>query len=104
MAKSERKVQLIKDFETKISEVNKACTNGTNADVEGKLAELVNIEKEYRSIREAEVFAGLADTHQAIELHLSNDGRFHASVRDYKIRPEDHFISLPDSQPIKHMP
>ena len=43
MAKSERKVQLIKDFETKISEVNKACTNGTNADVEGKLAELVNI-------------------------------------------------------------
>lgn len=41
---------------------------------------------------------------QAIELHLSNDGRFHASVRDYKIRPEDHFISLPDSQPIKHMP
>ena len=52
MAKSERKVQLIKDFETKISEVNKACTNGTNADVEGKLAELVNIEKEYRSIRE----------------------------------------------------
>lgn len=69
MAKSERKAQLMKDFEAKIAEVNKACANGTNADVEGKLAELVNIEKEFRSIREAEVFAGLADTHMAIELH-----------------------------------
>lgn len=69
MAKSERKAQLLKDFEAKITEVNKACAKGTNADVEGRLQELVNIEKEFRAIRESEVFAGLADTHQAIELH-----------------------------------
>lgn len=69
MAKSERKAQLMKDFEAKIAEVNKACAKGTNADVEGKLVELTNIEKEFRAIRESEVFAGLADTHQAIELH-----------------------------------
>lgn len=69
MAKSERKAQLLKDFDAKITEVNKACAKGTNADVEGRLQELTNIEKEYRAIRESEVFAGLADTHQAIELH-----------------------------------
>lgn len=69
MAKSERKAQLLKDFDAKITEVNKACAKGTNADVEGRLQELTNIEKEYRAIRESEVFAGLVDTHQAIELH-----------------------------------
>lgn len=69
MAKSERKAQLLKDYEAKIAEVNKACAKGTNAEVEGKLSELINIEKEFRSLRESEVFAGLSDTHQAIELH-----------------------------------
>lgn len=69
MATKNRKAELLKDYEAKIAEVNQACAKGTNADVEGKLAELVNIEKEYRSLRESEVFAGLLDTHQAIELH-----------------------------------
>ena len=69
MATKSRKAELLKDYEAKIAEVNQACAKGTNADVEGKLAELVNIEKEYRSLRESEVFAGLLDTHQAIELH-----------------------------------
>ena len=69
MAKSERKAQLLKDYEAKIAQVNQACAKGTNADVESKLQELINIEKEFRSIRESEVFAGLSDTHQAIELH-----------------------------------
>ena len=72
MAKSERKAQLLKDYEAKIAQVNQACAKGTNADVESKLQELINIEKEFRSIRESEVFAGLSDTHQAIELHQKN--------------------------------
>lgn len=67
MATNNRKADLLKDHEAKIAEVNQACAK--KADVEGKLAELNNIEKEYRTIRESEVFAGLADTHQAIELH-----------------------------------
>lgn len=67
MATNNRKADLLKDYEAKIAEVNQACAK--KADVEGKLAELNNIEKEYRTIRESEVFAGLADTHQAIELH-----------------------------------
>ena len=69
MATKNRKDELLAAFEAKIAEVNQACSKGTNADVEGKLAELVNIEKEFRSIRESEVFAGLMDAHQAIELH-----------------------------------
>lgn len=69
MATKNRKDELMTAFEAKIAEVNQACSKGTNADVEGKLAELVNIEKEFRAIRESEVFAGLMDTHQAIELH-----------------------------------
>lgn len=69
MATKNRKAELLKDFDAKIAEVNLACAKGTNADVEGKLSELVNIEKEYRSLRESEVFAGLIDAHQAIELH-----------------------------------
>lgn len=69
MATKNRKAELLKDFDAKIAEVNLACAKGTNADVEGKLSELVNIEKEYRDLRQSEVFAGLLDTHQAIELH-----------------------------------
>lgn len=81
MATKDRKAELLAAFEAKIAEVNQACAK--KADVEGRLAELANIEKEYRQIRESEVFAGLADTHQAITLHhfttishkrLSEDG------------------------------
>lgn len=67
MATKNRKAELMAAYDEKITEVNKACA--TNADVEGKLIELQNVEKELRTIRESEVFAGLADTHQAIELH-----------------------------------
>lgn len=69
MAIAEMKEKLLKDYEQKISEVNKVCLNGTNAEVEGKLNELTNIEKEFRAIRQSEVFAGLLDVHQALELH-----------------------------------
>lgn len=69
MATKNRKDELMAAYNAKIAEVNQACSKGTNADVEGKLAELVNIEKEFRAVRESEVFAGLMDTHQAIELH-----------------------------------
>lgn len=69
MATKERKAVLLTDYAAKIAEVNQACAKGTNADVEGKLSELANIEKEYGSLREKEVFAGLLDTHQAIEKH-----------------------------------
>ena len=67
MATKNRKDELLAAYEAKIAEVNKACSQ--KYDVEGKLAELANIEKEFRQIRESEVFAGLMDTHQAIELH-----------------------------------
>lgn len=70
MATKNRKEVLLKDYEAKIAEVCKACAQ--KADVEAKIAELVNIEKEYLKIRESEVFAGLADAHQAIELHHFN--------------------------------
>lgn len=84
MARSELKDKLLKDFDAKVSEVNQACAKGTNADVEGKLQELGNIETQYRSLRESEVFAGLMDPHEAIERHhfttighkkLTSDGR-----------------------------
>lgn len=84
MATKNLKEELLRGFDAKIIEVNQAIAKGTNADVEGKLAELGNIEKEYKAIRESEVFAGLLDTHQAIELHhfdtighrkISEDGR-----------------------------
>lgn len=70
MATKDRKTELLAAYEAKIAEVNQACAK--KADVEGRLAELVNIEKEYKQIRESEVFAGLADTHQAIVLHHFN--------------------------------
>jgi len=67
--KTDRKAQLLKEFEAKIAEVNKVVGKGTNAEVEGKLAELANIEKEYRAIREKEVFASCADIHEALVMH-----------------------------------
>lgn len=69
MATKDIKARLLADYETKISEVNKACAKGTNAEVEGKLNELKNIENEYRSILEKEVFASCADVHEALVKH-----------------------------------
>lgn len=69
MATKDMKNQLLKDYEAKITEVNTVCTKGTNAEVEGKLAELLNIEKEYRSLLEKEVFASLNDIHEALVRH-----------------------------------
>lgn len=69
MATKDIKARLLADYETKISEVNKACAKGTNAEVEGKLTELKNIENEYRSILEKEVFASCTDVHEALVKH-----------------------------------
>lgn len=69
MAMKDIKAKLYADYEAKIAEVNKACSNGTNAEVEGKLIELKKIESEYRSIREKEVFASCADVHEALVMH-----------------------------------
>lgn len=69
MATKDMKNQLLSDYEAKIAEVNKVCTKGTNAEVEGKLVELANIEKEYRSLLEKEVFASLPDVHEALVRH-----------------------------------
>ena len=69
MATKEIKARLIGEFEAKIAEVNKACANGTNAEVEGKLVELKNIENEYRKVLEKEVFGSCADVHEALVKH-----------------------------------
>lgn len=69
MVTKNRKEELLAAFEAKIAQVNKACTEGTNAEVESRLSELTSIEKEFRAIREREVFAGLMDAHEAIQLH-----------------------------------
>lgn len=84
MATIEMKAKLFADYEAKIAEVNKVCVNGTNAEVEGKLNELANIEKEYRSLTEKEVFASLDSMEAALIKHhfetishkkVSDDGR-----------------------------
>lgn len=84
MATKDMKNQLLKDYEAKIAEVNRLIATGTNAEVEGKLAELSNIEKEYRSLLEKEVFVSLPDVHEALMKHhfetiahkkISEDGR-----------------------------
>lgn len=94
MATKDRKAQLVKEFEAKVAEISKACTDGTNAEVEGKLAELTNIEKEYKALREKEVFASLADVHEALERHhfdtighkkLTNEGVMMGVEREDKI-------------------
>lgn len=69
MATAERKAELIRNFSAKIEEVNAACSKGTSAELEGKLAELTNIEKEYRTILEKEVFGSLDNAHEAIVKH-----------------------------------
>ena len=69
MATKDMKNKLLSDHEKKLAEVNAVCTKGTNAEVEGKLVELVNIEKEYRSLLEKEVFASCADVHDALVRH-----------------------------------
>lgn len=69
MSVKTRKEELLVAFDEKIAQVNKACAEGTNAEVESRLSELASIEKEYRHFREREVFAGLMDTHEAIQLH-----------------------------------
>lgn len=69
MATKERKAQLLKEHTAKIAEVNSVCAKGTNAEVEGKLTELANIEKEYRAIYEKEVFASLPSVRDALEMH-----------------------------------
>ena len=69
MAVKDIKARLLADYEAKIAEVNKVCAKGTNAEVEGKLTELKNIENEYRSLREKEVFASCADVHEALVMH-----------------------------------
>lgn len=64
------KERLMADFTAKISEVNKTITDGKSAaEVDGKLAELSNIEKEYLGLREKEIFASLPDTLSAIRMH-----------------------------------
>lgn len=84
MATKDRKAELVKAYEAKIEEISKACAKGTNAEVEGKLAELANIEKEYKSIYEKEVFASCVDVHEVLVKHhfmtishkkLMDDGR-----------------------------
>lgn len=69
MAVKDIKARLLADYEAKIAEVNKVCAKGTNAEVEGKLTELKNIENEFRSLREKEVFASCADVHEALVMH-----------------------------------
>ena len=65
----DRKAQLVKDYEAKISEVNKLCGKATNTEVEGKLNELKNIENEYTKLLEKEVFDACADVHEALVKH-----------------------------------
>jgi len=69
MAMKDVKARLLADYEAKIAEVNKVCAKGTNAEVEGKLSELKNIENEYRALHEKEVFMSCADVHEALEKH-----------------------------------
>ena len=69
MAVKDIKARLLADYEAKIAEVNKVCSKGTNAEVEGKLAELKKIENDFRSVREKEVFASCADVHDALVRH-----------------------------------
>lgn len=69
MASKDIKARLLADYEAKIAEVNKICTKGTAAEVEGKLTELKNIENDYRTVREKEVFASCADVHEALVMH-----------------------------------
>lgn len=69
MAEMNIKTRLLADYEAKIAEVNKLCSKGTAAELEGKLAELKNIENEFRSYREKEVFASLSDIHEALVMH-----------------------------------
>ncbi len=69
MATKDIKARLLADYEAKIAEVNKVCAKGTNAEVEGKLTELKNIENDYRGVLEKEVFASCADIHEALVRH-----------------------------------
>lgn len=69
MAKVNMKEQLVKDYEAKIAEVNATITNGTNAEVEARLSELSNIEKQYLIIHEKDVFAACSDVHAALVQH-----------------------------------
>lgn len=69
MAAKDRKAELLREFEAKIAEVNKVCAKATASELEGKLTELKNIENEYRAIREKEVFASVADVHEALVMH-----------------------------------
>ena len=69
MATKDIKARLLADYEAKIAEVNKVCAKGTNAEVEGKLTELKNIENDFRAVREKEVFAACADIHEALVQH-----------------------------------
>lgn len=69
MATKDIKARLLADYEAKIAEVNKVCAKGTNAEVEGKLTELKNIENDYRGVLEKEVFAACADIHEALVRH-----------------------------------
>lgn len=84
MAQNDIKARLLADFKAKIAEVNRVIGKGTNAELEARLNELNNIEKEYRGVLEKEVFASLLDTRAAIEKHhfetiahkkISNEGQ-----------------------------
>lgn len=69
MAAKDRKAKLLVEFDEKIAEINKICSKATTSELEGKLTELKNIESEYHGIREKEVFASLADIHEALVTH-----------------------------------
>lgn len=93
MASNKRKLELVAAFEEKINEVNKACSGGTARELEARMNELDAIEKEFGSIRQAEVFAGLADAHEAILKHsfetlthkkVSDNGRMTGVVAEKK--------------------
>jgi len=63
------KEKLFADYEAKIADINAICTKGTNAEIEGKLAQLKEIEADYRNVLEREVFGSLMDVHEALEKH-----------------------------------
>lgn len=65
----DRKATLSAEFEKKVAEANKLVAKGTNAEVEAKLSDLKNIEKEFLALQEKEVFTTCADVHEALVMH-----------------------------------
>lgn len=75
------KESLVADFEGKVSEINAMCAEGSVNQLEAKLKELKEIERQYLVAREKEVFGSLSDTLDAIQT-LEFDTLYHKKLSE----------------------